>query len=104
MSTIRIDENAPIIIDFPQKAGVRTVSLKFDDITEKSANAVQSVMNHIHNMARHVTDSVAQLKQKPSEVEVSFGLKFDIEAGAIIAKTGTEASINVTLKWENKKE
>jgi hypothetical protein len=33
-------------------------------------------------------------------LEVSFGLKLNAETGAIIAKAGTEATINVTLKWE----
>jgi len=34
------------------------------------------------------------------EVQVEFGVKLDVEAGALIAKTGVEATINVTLTWE----
>jgi hypothetical protein len=39
------------------------------------------------------------MAERPAGVQVAFGLKFDAEAGAFIAKTGMEASVNVTLTW-----
>jgi hypothetical protein len=38
---------------------------------------------------------------EPACVEVSFGIKFDIQAGAIIAKTGLESSLNVKMVWNS---
>jgi hypothetical protein len=37
-------------------------------------------------------------------VEVSFGLKLTAEGNAMVAKVGVEATINVTMTWERKKE
>ena len=54
-------------------------------------------------MARRVRETVDALTDPPSQVEVEFGLKLDAEAGAFIAKVGTEAAINVKLTWEKAK-
>ena len=55
-------------------------------------------------MAARTVETVKKLSDPPDEVEVSFGLKLDAEAGAVVAKAGTEASINVKLTWEREKE
>ena len=34
------------------------------------------------------------------EIEVEFGMKMDVKAGAIIASTGVEANFKVKLKWK----
>ncbi len=101
MPTFTIDENAPIIVEFTPQPGVRQVKRTSpQDIAEQSAKALDSAMNSVHHMARRVIDTIDTLTNKPSEVEVSFGLKLDAETGAIIAKAGIEASINVKLKWQ----
>lgn len=100
MSDFKPDENAPILVEFTAGPGVQRVSISPADIAKKSKEALDSAMNTIHNMARHVITTVESLAQRPSEVEVSFGLKFDAKAGAIIARAGMEASINVRLTWQ----
>jgi hypothetical protein len=104
MTTFTINADAPVLVEFAPQPGVRGVSLKPEDIIGKSAQALDSAMNTIHHMARRVTTTIKDLAERPTEVEVMFGLKLDVEAGAIIAKTGGEASLNVKLKWELKKE
>jgi len=104
MTTVTIDENAPILIEFPPKAGIQQVSLSLEDLGDKSAKAFESAMKTIQQMGQRVTTAVKSMAQKPSEVEVSFGLKFDVESGVLIAKAGMEAGLNVKLKWELKKD
>jgi len=102
MATFIVDENAPILVEFTPRPGLREVSLKPEDLTAKSSQALEAAMNTIHNMARRVTATVEALATRPSQVEVAFGLKLDTEAGALIAKVGAEASLNVKLTWEHK--
>ena len=102
MSDFKIDENAPIFIEFAVEPGVRSVAISPADIAEKSKEAVDSAMNTIHNMASRVITTIEGLVQRPSAVEVSFGLKFDAKTGVIVAKAGIEASINVKLTWQSK--
>jgi hypothetical protein len=40
------------------------------------------------------------LVERPSKVEVDFGLVLTAEAGALVASASTAASFNVKLTWE----
>lgn len=94
----------------PSKAsGVRTVSVKFwgkEDLAKKSEEAMNKAMSTIQNMAQRINSTIEGIgeKNKPDNVEVEFGLKFDGELDVVIAKAGVEASIVVTLNWALKKE
>ena len=39
------------------------------------------------------------MARKPDEVEIEFGVKLNAEAGALIARTGTEGHFQVTVRW-----
>lgn len=100
MSDTTANDTPQILIEFPQKAGIQQVSLTPKDVSKKSAKALDAAMHTIQEMAHKVTTAVTGIAHKPSEVEVSFGLKFDVESGVLIAKTGLEAGLDVTLKWD----
>ncbi len=95
-----INKNAPVQVELTPGPGVQQVSLTPGDMVEKSKEALDSAMNTVHHMARRVVGTIEALADPPSVLEVSFGLKLNAETGAIIAKAGMEATINVTLKWE----
>ncbi|MCX9010572.1 MAG: CU044_2847 family protein [Candidatus Methanoperedens sp.] len=103
MSTFTIDKNAPVFVELTPRPGLKQVSAATpEDIAEKSGKALDSSMNTIHHMATRVSSMIDALVDQPNQVDVEFGLKFDTEMGAIIAKAGMEASINVKLTWERK--
>jgi hypothetical protein len=101
-TTFKIDENAPVVVEFTPRPGVQQVALRPAEVVKKSAEALDSAMNTIHSMARRVVATVEALADPPSQVEVEFGLKLTADAGAIIAKAGTESTIGVKLSWERK--
>jgi len=126
MAEFKIDEEAPILVEltpyvdlsqieiqtikpapematFRGKPGLVKSTGLAPDLIEKSARALDSAMNTIHHMARRVKSTIENLIDPPSEVEVAFGLKLEGEAGAIIAKAGAQATLDVKLKWQNKK-
>ncbi|MEU2748191.1 CU044_2847 family protein [Streptomyces collinus] len=39
------------------------------------------------------------LAQRPDEVQIEFGVRITAEAGAVIAKTGVEGQLSVTITW-----
>ncbi len=87
-------------------AEVRSLSRKkrqrTADLIEESERAVDGAMSTMEKMARKVTDKMNALKDaKPDEVELAFGLKLDVEAGALIAKAGAEATLEVTMVWKS---
>ena len=99
MSDATPNDTPQILIEFPSKPGIQKVSLKPKDVSEKSAKALDAAMQTIQQMADKVTSTMWEIAQKPSEVAVEFGLKFDVESGVLLAKTSVEAGLNVTLKW-----
>ena len=100
MSDIATNNTPQILIEFPQKPGIQQVSLTPENVSKKSANALEAAMSTIRQMSDKVAAAVKDIAHKPSEVEIEFGLKFDVESGVLIAKTGMEAGLNVTLKWD----
>lgn len=94
-------EHRMVLVDFARPVGtVKQVSLSPVDLAEKSAVALDTAMETIKVMAHRVFDAVDALANRPAQVEVEFGIKLEAEAGALVARTAAEASINVTLTWE----
>ncbi|NUO59355.1 MAG: hypothetical protein HOV71_11350 [Hamadaea sp.] len=92
-------EPYPIKIEFARRAGVQDVTVTPVDIVRRSGVAVGEAMSLVRQMAENVRQTVHDMVERPSEVEISFGIKFDSEAGALVAKAGVEAALNVTLRW-----
>lgn len=103
-------DSTTILVEFDdiRMTGVRPVSRGpggrvTEELLAKSQQALDSAMRTIQAMAHRVTETVKEIKvaERPDEVEVAFGLKLDAEAGAYLAKAGTEASVAVTLTWKH---
>ena len=102
MSNSTNDENALILVDLNPPGRMQQVALKPQDLAQKSAEAINKAMNTIGNMAQRTIAAIDTVTNKPSEVEVEFGIKLDVESGALIAKTGAEASLKVKMVWKRK--
>jgi hypothetical protein len=100
MGSVILDSDEPVLVEFSLRAGEQEVHGVVEDLTMKSKLALSGAMSAIRGMASDLMDTINRMSKKPSEVEVGFGIKFDAEAGALIAKAGTEASMNVLLKWQ----
>lgn len=99
------DKEFDVLVEFPPRPGRQQVALKPDEAVAKSAEALDSSMGTIRYMANRVTSTMDSLGDvRPDEVTVEFGIKFDAEAGAVIAKAGLEASLRVELVWKGNKE
>jgi hypothetical protein len=91
-----------VLVEFAPRPGSQQVGI-FDkpkkDIEQKSQQAMDDAMTYIEKMAKKVGSMHDKIPMEFSKVEIAFGLKFDWDLGPIIAKAGTEASIDVTLTW-----
>jgi len=104
MSTQLETEPITVLVEFPQRSGVRKGLLGAPDLAQQSAQALDKAMDSIQGMAQRVTEMRKKLPAEMAAVEIEFGLKLDAEAGALVAKMGGEASIQVRLKWEKGKK
>jgi hypothetical protein len=91
-----------VLVEFVPRPGLQEVALTPRDVAIRSTEAIDSAMSTIRSMADRVSTAAREAKNRPTKVEVTFGLKLDAEAGAFIAKTGIEAGISVAITWESK--
>jgi len=83
----------------------RAVSGKdLGELEKASGKAIDHAMATIEEISRRVGDLQGRMPSEFSQVVVEFGLTLDMEAGALIAKVGAEASITVALTWKRPEE
>ncbi len=97
MTNSTSEQDQPILFEFSIQPGEEEVSIR--DLPRQSAEALNQAMGTIKTMARRTMETIDALANKPSEVEVEFGIKISAEAGAIISKAGGEGNITIKLKW-----
>jgi hypothetical protein len=87
---VEIDSSQPGFQSISRKPGeiIHDVQGRFDDALENVRNAAVSALEKFRD---EILD--------PDQVEIEFGVKFNAEAGAVIAKTSAEGHLTVKLTW-----
>ena len=96
------DDDETILVEFAPAPGVRSVSLSPKDIAEKSREALDDALKTMRKMAKKSVKAIREIHvtERPNTISIAFGLKLSAEGGAVIAKAGVEAAINVTMTWQ----
>jgi hypothetical protein len=105
------EERTPLIIEFtktPEEGlvPVRAVPPRLEQeelpkLEEKSNKAMDKAMTIIQDIAKRVNSAINITHGEPHRVEIGFGIKFDDDVGVMLAKTQTEATLNVKLTLDN---
>jgi hypothetical protein len=80
--------------------GAVPLSKRGGEVLARSPVDFAEAMQTLKAYAATVEDLIKGLDLRPKEVSVQVGLKLKGEAGFIIAKAGTEAEMQVSLKWQ----
>jgi len=71
---------------------------------ERTLQAVKSsfedALGGVRDAAESAIEQFQGMPSRPAEVEITFGVKFDARAGAVIAETGVEGNFQVTVRWK----
>jgi len=98
-----VDPELPVLVEFDESGmTIETAADDEDSLQKKSDKALNTAMNAVHVMALRIDSALSGLVKPPSSVVVEFGIKLTGETGALIAKAGAEATLNVKLTWERK--
>ena len=103
MPTLQVEEDDDVIlVEFAPTPGVRSVSLTPKDLAGKSKEAIDDALKTMRKMAKKSVKAIKEIPvtERPNTIAVSFGLKLSAEGGAVVAKAGVEAAINVTMTWQ----
>ena len=73
-----------------------------EGIVQDLRQRLDAVLEVVKDTAESVHTSLARIspEAKPDGVNVTFGIKLTGEVGIVFAKAGTEATFEITLKWD----
>ena len=92
------DDDAPIFVEFDAQTDR-------DRDPALSAESVNHAMNTMRSMAKMVADTMNSMTDdRPSQVEVSFGLQLGSNGQSAIVNIGRSAALSVKLTWNPKAE
>lgn len=100
----KFDSNAgSIYIEVGDRVGTQTTSIGFSnkgEATNSFSGNLDDVLDPVKVAADRVIKKVLTADNRPSEVEVEFGLAFDREIGPYISKGYRDISFRVKVKWK----
>ncbi|MGF1512910.1 MAG: CU044_2847 family protein [Elainellaceae cyanobacterium] len=103
MESYASDQSVQILIDFKSGSGIEETSLlDRSSLAEKSARALNKAKSTIRQMADYTISIINSIEHqnRPKQIEMEFGIDFDMEADVLIASSSIQSSIKVKLIWE----
>jgi Trypsin-co-occurring domain 1 len=80
----------------------RVANVDPNQLIIKAKKTFDQVLDEIEPVASAIMTKLSKLNTPADEVEVKFGIKLNVEAGAIFASVGGEVNYEITLKWKTK--
>jgi hypothetical protein len=80
----------------------RAANADTSQLIVKAKKTFDQVLDEIEPVASTIITKLSKLNTPADEVEVKFGIKLNVEAGAVFASVGGEVNYEITLKWKNK--
>jgi hypothetical protein len=68
-------------------------------LLETAKGTLENALTDVRDAATATLDQFRDMARKPDEVEITFGVKLDAQAGAVIARTGMQGHFEVKVKW-----
>lgn len=96
------DSSILVEVDEPEPEGGMVQAARSGEIS-KASQTFEAALERIKPAAGTIIAKLRSLADPPDEIDVEFGLKLSVEAGAFIASTGTEANLKVRLNWKRRK-
>lgn len=87
-------------VDEPESPAVERVAAPSGQMVLKAQQTFEAALEQVKPVASVILSKLKQLDTPANEVEVKFGLKLTVDAGAVFAAVGSEVNYEITLKWK----
>jgi Trypsin-co-occurring domain 1 len=95
-------ETVLIEVEDIESEEIEPVSKSPGELAAQARQTLSEALDGIAPMVRTVKNRLNNLTEVGDEVQVKFSVKLSGEIGAVVAKVGSEATYEITLKWANK--
>ncbi|MGQ4384803.1 CU044_2847 family protein [Streptomyces sp. SAS_270] len=95
----RTEDGGEAIVEIgDDEPGVVSVS-RVGDAVREATGSLEAGLDRIRSVAQTTLSRLIDLPRPPQEVTVEFGVRFNAEAGAVIARTEAEGHLTVSMVW-----
>jgi hypothetical protein len=70
------------------------------DVVEKATESLEAVMARLKPVVEAVAGGLKGLATRPDTVEVELAIKLSADAGIVVARAGSEASLKIKVGWK----
>lgn len=93
----KLDDGQSVIVMPVSTDGSSPVG--WSDRLKGAEKTLREALEPITTAATEVVDSFQRTVRRPDEIEIEIGVTLDAKLGAAIASAGTNAHLDVTLRW-----
>lgn len=99
LARFMLEDGGSVLIEVDDEPGVRRVARQGQLLAEAKAS-FEAALSGVRDAALAALSQFTSMPRQPDEVALRFGVKIDVQAGAVIAKTGVEGQLEVKLTWK----
>jgi hypothetical protein len=89
---------ATVVAEVDTTPGVSRASR--DGMLAKATGTLEDALTRVRDAAAAALLQFQDMARQPDGIEITFGVKLDAQAGAVIAKTGVEGHFEVKVTWK----
>lgn len=69
------------------------------NLITSTTESFETALDHVRRAADAALSGFRNMEARPDEVQIQFGVRLNAEAGAVIARTGADGHLQVSLTW-----
>jgi hypothetical protein len=96
---IDLADDGHVFVDVDETGPGVARAARVGDVIKSSMSSIEAALTPVCDTAAAAMRAFRTRLPAPEEIEIGFGVRLTAEAGAVIAKSGVEAHLNVTVRW-----
>ncbi len=92
-----LDDGGSVLVEVTPTG--RETRVARGDVATRMSVTFETAIGRVRDAAVAALGQFQQMAKQPDQVEISFGVKLNTEAGAVLAKAGVEGQLAVKLTW-----
>ncbi|OLF10732.1 hypothetical protein BLA60_16005 [Actinophytocola xinjiangensis] len=93
-----LTDGGSVLVEVDVPPGVARAG-RAGDVLREARTQFEKAIGDVRDAAASALAQFTAMATAPDEIELTFGVKFDAEVGAVIARTGVGGQIEVKLRW-----
>ena len=99
-----LEDGGSIVVEVDEPESEGTIRAAREGTIVKAKETLEEALNNVLPVTKSLVEKLRSIGNKPDEIEISFGVKLNTVAGAVIASACAEANFGVTVRWTGEKE